>query len=114
MGGQQNVVPATNLGSVINAATNQNQLALNANQLQQRNLLGGLNLGSQALFGQPLGGLVPSGGLLGSLGNMLGLGGGGGPANFGGTGLSAGDVSSLAADPNLAQAAFNAAGGTPW
>jgi hypothetical protein len=68
-------------------------------------------LGSQALFGQPIGGAGGGGGLINWLSN---LGGGGGPANFGGTGLSAGDVSSLAADPNLAQAAFNAAGGTPW
>jgi hypothetical protein len=75
MGGQQNVVPATNLGAVTNAATAQNQLAQSGFYNRANTLLGGLNLGSQALFGQPLGGNIPSGGLIGSMGNWLGLGG---------------------------------------
>jgi hypothetical protein len=84
MGGQQNVVPPTNLGAVTNAATAQNQLAQQGYYNRANTLLGGVNLGSQALFGQPIGGAGSGGGLINWLSN---LGGGGGQTGTGGMAL---------------------------
>jgi hypothetical protein len=74
MGGQQTVVPPTNLAAGVQAATGANQAAYGQGQQNLSNLLGFANTGSQALTGQSLGGMLGGsqglfggGGLLGSL-----------------------------------------------
>jgi hypothetical protein len=107
MGGTPTTVSPTNLGAVTQAATGQNQLAYNAGQQNLSNLIGGANVGSQALTGQSLlgsggllggtNGLFGSGGLLGSLGGALTPEAAGAASGFGGAfGAGALDLGTLA------------------
>ena len=104
-----------NLLAYLGRGQSASQLAGNLGQLGSQQATQGLAgltglcvLGTNALFGQnspfAFGGGA-GGGLLGSFGSS----GGSSLADYAGTGLSASDVASLSADPNLSLAAYNAA-----
>jgi hypothetical protein len=104
-------VPATNLAQATQAATNANLTGFNMGQTQLNNLIGGANLGANALFGRGLfgggGGGAGGGGLFGNLFGGGGGAGGGGLFSVGGLLGSQGPLFGTAADLSIA------AGGPP-